>query len=217
LFGIDDEHQRRGADDHDRRNVRERIERHLVVDARIDHVVVGNDADRLAVGPRADDRLRTGDAAGAGHVFDHDRLADGLGQRRAHRTHDRVDAGAGPDRQDGPQWLVRRGAFRQDGKRAERDRRHDGHGGPVKKPGEQFISLRDCVFACDDVAETWTMRNDCSNGRGDLQPRQDFLGVLADASGWHTAVCRRASTQQHDVVAPPSSVCMETMPPLALR
>ena len=81
--------------------------------------------------------VRAGDAAGAGQVLDHDRLAaQRLGQRGLRRPHDGVDAGAGADRQDDAQrrvgdWRLRdaaMGASASDGG-GEREQQSGGEDG----------------------------------------------------------------------------------------
>ncbi|KAF7962921.1 hypothetical protein AWV80_16030 [Cupriavidus sp. UYMU48A] len=47
----------------------------------VDHVLVGQDAQRIAIRRGTTQRIRADDAAGAGHVLDHQRLPQLLAER----------------------------------------------------------------------------------------------------------------------------------------
>ena len=79
---IDREDQRHAQQVRDRRQVLRRIERHLLVQARIDHDRrARRDQQRVAVGRRLRDHRRADVAAGAAAVVDDERLLQLLGQR----------------------------------------------------------------------------------------------------------------------------------------
>ena len=61
----------------------------------IERVAGGDDDQRVAVGRRLRQRFRGDDAAGAGAVLDHDRLAPALRQFVAERARHDVDRAAG--------------------------------------------------------------------------------------------------------------------------
>jgi hypothetical protein len=94
-------------------------------------MVVRDQPERAAVRLRLDHGRGPGDAAGAGQVLDHHRLAKGLAQGRTGRARDGVHAGAGADRQDQAHRLA--GAALRERADAGRGQR-GGHGGGQRQP-----------------------------------------------------------------------------------
>jgi hypothetical protein len=82
------------------------VERHLLVDARVDDVIRRDHPDRQAVLRRIDDLHGARHAAGAGGVLDDDRVRRDPGQLVAHRASDDVDGRAGRQRDDDAKRLL---------------------------------------------------------------------------------------------------------------
>ena len=96
--GHDDESG--GGDLPDRIECRELVVGHRLPQHRPDGLARGHDAERVAILGGARDRLVAHNAAGAGAVFDHDRLAEFLLHSLRQDAADNVGAAAGPEGDD---------------------------------------------------------------------------------------------------------------------
>ena len=120
---VDGQDQRHAQQVRDRRQVLRRIERHLLVEARIDHDRrARRDEQRVAVGRRLGDHRRADVAAGAAAVVDDERLLQLLRQPLGHRARGDVRRSARRPRHDDGDRLGRIRLRERDGRRPRRGR-----------------------------------------------------------------------------------------------
>src|SRR5258706_3175431 len=149
--------QRRGADHADRREILERCVRQLREKMRVDRNLADvGDQQRVAVGLRLDHLADAADAAGAGHVLDHQLLAERLAELHGDHARDRVRQAAGGLRHHdlhGPAGKTL-GACRR-GKREPRQERNETHASSSssRKYTGPMSKLR-LSFACWDYDRT---------------------------------------------------------------
>ncbi len=103
----------RGAEQRDRHEILVRVERHALVQQRIDHQRRGAEQQRVAVGPGARRRCDADIAAGAAAVLDHDRLPELLRKRIGNDARQDVDRTTGGERNDQADLRGRRIFLRQ--------------------------------------------------------------------------------------------------------
>ena len=98
-FGIDGEDQIEGADGGHHRVVAHRIERQVLEQRDADRGAVGDQPDGVAVRRRVDHGVGGADAAGAGHVLDHEALAELVAELLGDEARGDVGDAARPERQ----------------------------------------------------------------------------------------------------------------------